>query len=125
MTEFGAMQEWAAAHSFSAEVRRRGARFALTEVTLGIMPGAGGTQMLPRVVGERRAKEIILTGQAFTAQQALEWGVVNRVCPSGELVTEALALAGRIAANAPLAVQAIKRAVDRGQGLPLDEGMKL
>ena len=59
------------------------ARFALTEVTLGIMPGAGGTQTLPRAVGARRAKEILLTGRPFTAQQAFAWGMVNRVC-SGE-----------------------------------------
>src|SRR6201986_3863074 len=56
------------------------ARFALTEVTLGIMPGAGGTQTLPRAVGARRAKEILLTGKPFTAQQGFEWGMVNRIC---------------------------------------------
>ena len=58
------------------------ARFALTEVTLGIMPGAGGTQNLPRAVGARRAKEILLTGKPFTVQQAFEWGMVNRICTS-------------------------------------------
>src|SRR5260221_12137650 len=62
------------------------ARFALTEVTLGIMPGAGGTQLLPRAVGERRAQEIILTGRPFGAQEALDWGIVNRLCPRGELM---------------------------------------
>src|SRR5690349_8083632 len=56
------------------------ARFALTEVTLGIMPGACGTQNLPRAVGVRRAKELILTGTPFTAEQALAWGMVNKVC---------------------------------------------
>src|SRR6516225_1893460 len=56
----------------------RGARFALPEVTLGIMPGAGGTQFLPRAVGERRAKELILTGRAFSAEEALAFGMVNR-----------------------------------------------
>ncbi len=60
------------------------ARFALTEVTLGIMPGAGGTQNLPRAVGARRAKEILLTGTPFTAQQAFEWGMVNRICPADD-----------------------------------------
>src|ERR1700682_3135651 len=59
------------------------ARFALTEVTLGIMPGAGGTQNLPRAVGERRAKEIILTGRPFSAKEAQEWGMVNRLCAAG------------------------------------------
>ena len=61
------------------------ARFALTEVTLGIMPGAGGTQNLPRAVGERRAKEIILTGRPFTAAEAYEWGMVNRLCAPGRV----------------------------------------
>ena len=63
-----------------------GARFALTEVTIGIMPGAGGTQNLPRAVGERRAKEIILTGRPFSAAEALEWGVLNRVVEPEQLL---------------------------------------
>ena len=62
------------------------ARFALTEVTLGIMPGGGGTQTLPRAVGERRAKELILTGKPFTAAEAREWGFVNEVFPSAGTV---------------------------------------
>src|ERR1700692_2933587 len=66
------------------------ARFALTEVTLGIMPGAGGTQNLPRAVGSRRAKEILLTGRPFSAQQAFEWGMVNRLCKPETLLTDAL-----------------------------------
>ena len=66
------------------------ARFALTEVTLGIMPGAGGTQTLPRAVGARRAKEILLTGRPFTAQQAFEWGMVNRICAADTLLADAL-----------------------------------
>ena len=72
------------------------ARFALTEVTLGIMPGAGGTQTLPRAVGARRAKEILLTGTPFTAQQALEWGMVNRLCKAETLLHEALETAGKL-----------------------------
>ena len=67
---------------FAYAVPRR-ARFALTEITLGIMPGAGGTQTLPRAVGERRAKEIILTGKPFSAEEALAWGLVNRLCAPG------------------------------------------
>src|ERR1700683_2035078 len=66
------------------------ARFALTEVTLGIMPGAGGTQNLPRAVGARRAKEIMLTGRPFSAKDALEWGMVNRLCSAESLLAEAL-----------------------------------
>src|SRR5262245_10283177 len=72
------------------------ARFALTEVTLGIMPGAGGTQNLPRAVGMRRAKEIILTGRPFTAEQAERWGLVNMVVPLPRLLEETLAVARRI-----------------------------
>jgi enoyl-CoA hydratase len=66
------------------------ARFALTEVTLGIMPGAGGTQNLPRAVGTRRAKEIMLTGKPFSAREAQEWGMVNRLCASDKLLPDAL-----------------------------------
>jgi enoyl-CoA hydratase len=77
-----------------------GARFALTEVTIGIMPGAGGTQNLPRAVGERRAKEIILTGRPFTAEEAYQWGMVNRLCELGQVVTDAIETANTIAANA-------------------------
>jgi enoyl-CoA hydratase/carnithine racemase len=78
------------------------ARFALTEVTLGIMPGAGGTQTLPRAVGARRAKEILLTGKPFTAQQASDWGMVNRICAADTLLAEALDTAATIAGNAPI-----------------------
>ncbi|KAB2912848.1 MAG: enoyl-CoA hydratase [Hyphomicrobiaceae bacterium] len=93
------------------------ARFALTEVTLGIMPGAAGTQNLPRAVGVRRAKEIVLTGAPFTAEQALAWGVVNKVCPDDQLMEEVLAVAGRIAANAPVSVRQAKKAIDKGAEL--------
>src|SRR5262249_27164439 len=65
--------------------------FAFTEVTPGIMPGAGGPQLLPRAVGERRAKEIILTGKPFTAEDALRWGIVNRLCPPETLMQDAIA----------------------------------
>ena len=99
------------------------ARFALTEVTLGIMPGAGGTQNLPRAVGARRAKEIMLTGTPFTAQEALEWGMVNRICPAGTLLADTLATAARIAANAPISVRQIKQSVNYGLSMDLASGM--
>src|SRR5689334_6272220 len=86
------------------------ARFALTEVTLGIMPGAGGTQNLPRAVGERRAKELILSGRPFTAEQAESWGLVNRVLPQAELLEATLAIAARIAGNGPISVRQAKQA---------------
>src|SRR5260221_11325454 len=90
------------------------ARFALTEVTLGIMPGAGGTQLLPRAVGERRAKEIILTGKPFGAEEALDWGILNKLCEAEALMPDALATAGTIAANAPLSVRQAKKSIGSG-----------
>ena len=95
------------------------ARFALTEVTLGIMPGAGGTQTLPRAVGPRRAKEILLTGLPFSAADALEWGVVNRVCAAETLLAEVVATAERIAGNAPLSTRQIKHSVNTGLQMDL------
>ncbi len=99
------------------------ARFALSEVTLGIMPGAGGTQTLPRALGERRAKELIFTGRAFTAAEAQEWGLVNAVLPVADLMTEALATAGAIARNAPIAVRQAKQSVHRGGQMSLRDGL--
>lgn len=99
--------------------------FGLPEITLGIMPGAGGTQLLPRAIGLRRAKELILTGKRFTAREAHEWGLVNALHPPGEELNAALAVAKRIAANAPLAIQGAKRAMDRGMDAPLQVGLSL
>ena len=101
------------------------ARFALTEVTLGIMPGAGGTQNLPRAVGERRAKEIILTGRPFTAQEAYAWGMVNRLCAPGKVVEEALDTARCIADNAPISVRQAKHAIHYGLQMDLTSAMML
>jgi len=89
------------------------ARFALTEVTLGIIPGAAGTQNLPRAVGVRRAKELILTGAPFSAAEAYEWGMVNKVCPDDKLMDEVMGVARRIADNAPISVRQAKKAMDR------------
>ena len=99
------------------------ARFALPEVTLGIMPGLGATQTLTRAAGPRRAKEVIAAGRPFTAAEALAWGVANRLCPQDQLLGAALETASRIAANAPLAVAAVKRAIDLGDGHGLHAGM--
>ncbi len=95
------------------------ARFALTEVSIGIMPGGGGTQNLPRAVGERRAKEIILTAKPFSAQQAAEWGLVNRVCEPAELMPAALETARAIAGNAPLSVRQAKKSIHFGLQMEL------
>ena len=99
------------------------ARFALTEVTLGIMPGAGGTQTLPRAVGARRAKEILLTGKPFTAQQGFEWGMVNRICAPDTLLADALETAAVIAGNAPISTRQIKQSVNYGLNMDLASGM--
>lgn len=99
------------------------ARFALTEVTLGIMPGAGGTQTLPRAMGERRAKEMILTGRPFTAAEAQDWGLVNQVLPGAELVGAALATAAAIARNAPVSVRQAKQAIHRGLQMSFWDGL--
>lgn len=101
----------------------RTARFALTEVSLGIMPGGGGTQTLARAVGERRAKELLLTGRAFTAAQAAEWGLVNEVLSRAELLPHALATAEAVAANAPISTRQIKQSVSRGLRMSLADAL--
>jgi len=101
------------------------AKFALTEVSLGIMPGGGGTQTLPRVVGERRAKELILAARPFSAEEALAWGLVSRLCEPGKVVREALQVAERVASLAPLAVRQAKRAIRQGLHRDLASAMQL
>ena len=101
----------------------RAARFALTEVSLGIIPGGGGTQMLPRAIGERRAKEIILSARPFSAEEALAWGVVNKLCEPGQVLKETLVVAERIAANAPIAVRSAKHSIHYGMQIDLRSGM--
>jgi enoyl-CoA hydratase len=101
------------------------ARFALTEVSLGIMPGGGGTQTLPRAVGERRAIELILAAVPFSAEEALAWGVVNRLCEPQELLKEALGVAERIASHAPLSVRQARQAIRQGLQRDLASAMKI
>ncbi|MGH6630123.1 MAG: enoyl-CoA hydratase/isomerase family protein [Burkholderiales bacterium] len=100
------------------------ARFALSEVSLGIMPGGMGTQNLPRAVGERRAKELILTARPFSAEEGLAWGLVNRVCEPAKLMDEALATAQAIAANAPLSVRQAKKSIHYGLAMDLLTGYR-
>lgn len=101
----------------------RNARFALTETSLGIMPGAGGTQTLARTVGERRAKELILAAKPFSAEEALAWGVINQLCEPDTLMADVLKIAARIAGNAPLAVRQAKHAIHHGLQQDLATGM--
>ena len=98
------------------------ARFAQTEVALGIIPGAMGTQNMPRAVGVRRAKEVILSGQPFSAADALAWGLANRVLPGAQLMAGVIAIATRIASNAPIAVRQAKRSIDKATVLDRSNG---
>jgi E-phenylitaconyl-CoA hydratase len=101
------------------------ASFGLPEVTRGIIPGAGGTQRLPRLVGPERALDLIMTGRRIDAHEAERIGLVTRVVALADLRQEALAMANAIAANGPLAVRAAKAAVWRGLDVPLEEGLRL
>lgn len=100
------------------------ARFAVPEVTLGTICGAGGTQRLPRLIGETRAKQLIFTGQTISAQTALEWGLINSVQTAGTLLEETLALAAAIAQNSPFAVSRAKRSVNGGRELLPEEALE-
>lgn len=100
------------------------ARFALTEVTLGIMPGAGGTQNLPRAIGERRAKEVIMTGRPFNADQAYDWGLVNQICEPADVLGKAHETAQVIAGNAPLSVRQVKKSIRYGGQMELRTALR-
>jgi enoyl-CoA hydratase len=101
------------------------ARFGLPEARLGFIPGLGGPALLVRAVGERAAIELLTTGRYIDADEALSMGLLNRICAAGALVAEAVALASQIAANAPLAVRALKRLVRTGAALALDQAMEM
>ena len=100
------------------------ARFAVPEVTLGTICGAGGTQRLPRLIGETRAKQLIFTGQTISAQTALEWGLINSVQTAGTLLEETLALAAAIAQNSPFAVSRAKRSMNGGREMLPEEALE-
>ncbi len=99
------------------------AKFALPEATLGIMPGLGGTQNLPRAVGLRRSKEILLTGKSFPATDAYYWGIVNKLCEPAALMEETLECARDITKVAPLSSISIKRSINQGIHLSLNEAL--
>ena len=101
------------------------ARFGQPEVTLGIIPGGGGTQRLPRLVGKGRALQIILSGTMITAQEAYRIGLVNEVVPATDLIPRAEAILKQIFANAPVAVRFSLEAVNRGLETSQAEGMAL
>lgn len=99
------------------------ARFGLTEATLGIMPGMGGTQTLPRAIGLRKAKELLFRGTLISAEEALAMGLINCNIAPESLIAASIATAQSIAANAPLAITAIKRAVNEGIEQPLAQAL--
>lgn len=102
----------------------KNARFGLPEVQLGTLAGGGGTQRLPRLVSPSDAMKILLTGDRFDADEALRIGLVSEVLEAADLMHAALAIARRIAQNAPLSVRAVKRLVRTGLDLPLDKAMQ-
>lgn len=101
------------------------AKFGQPEVTLGLIPGGGGTQRLPRLVGKGRALQLILSGGMIDAQEARRIGLVNEVVPAGGLLTRAEAILKQIFANAPIAVKFSLEAVNRGLETNLAEGLSL
>lgn len=106
-------------------VAAEGARFGLPEVSLGIIPGAGGTQHLPRLVPLGQAKRLLFTGDRIPAAEARAIGLVDFVVPDEEVRAASMGIAQRIAANAPLAVTAAKRAVDLGMQASVIDGLRL
>ena len=100
-------------------------QLGLTEVNLAIIPGGGGTQRLPRLVGRGKALEMILTGARIDAREALRIGLVERVVPAAEVQSSAQALAKTLAERAPIAMRYAKEAVVKGLGLPLEDGLRL
>ena len=98
-------------------------RYALPEVKLGIMPGGGGTQLMARAAGTRRAKELILTGREFTAADGVEWGLFNAALPGRDVLAHALKTAGEIAANAPVSVRQAKKAIHHGSQMDMTRGL--
>ena len=120
---FGGGLELAMACDFRIAVE--GCEVGLTEVRLGIMPGAGGTQRLPRLIGEARAKEMIMLGRKIPIARALEIGLVHQVVPRGQLHAGVEGILAELASCAPLSVMHAKSALERGAGLPLDQGLEI
>ncbi|MBW2030789.1 MAG: enoyl-CoA hydratase/isomerase family protein [Deltaproteobacteria bacterium] len=111
--------------SCDIRIASENARFGFPEARLGLIPGYGGTQLLPRLIGTGRAKYMMLTGQIITAEEAFRYGMVEKVCPQDRLEEEVKDLTDKILSNGPLAVRAIKETVDRGLELSLEQGLKL
>jgi len=106
-------------------IASRNAKLGQPEVKLGILPGYGGSQRLPRLCGKGVAHELILTGEMITAEEALRIGLVNRVTEQAELLSTAESIARKIVANAPLAVKYAMEAIEHGMEMPQEEGLFL
>ena len=113
--------------ALTADLRVMGAdaRIGLPEITLGVIPGVGGTQRLSRLIGPSRAKELIFSGRALNGNQALDWGLVNRAVPDDQVFASAMEWATRLAAGPTAALAAAKCAVDRGLDGSLADGLAL
>lgn len=101
------------------------AKFGQPEINLGLIPGYGGTQRLPRLIGKTRALELLLTGDMINAQRALEYGLVNKVVPAGQLIDEGKALMNKIISKGSVAIQSILQAVQQGLNQTQDQGLQV
>jgi enoyl-CoA hydratase len=115
--------EFALACTFRIASER--AKLGLPELKLGLIPGYGGTQRLPRLIGRSAALRLMLTGAAIDATEALRLGLVDEVVPAAELMTHARAVAEAIASMAPLAISAVIKAVARGESLPMEDALQV
>ncbi len=106
---------------FAAE----GVKLGMPEITLAVFPGWGGTQRLPRLIGLSKAKRLIYSGKPVKAEEALELGMVDFVVPADKLIGEAVAFAQDLAENAPLAMKAVKQAINQGMQMDLEKGLEL
>lgn len=106
-------------------VASENAKFGLPEISVGIMPGWGGTQRIIQIVGKSKALELVLTGEPISAEEALKIGLVSKVVPAKDLITESERFLRRIIKNAPVAIKLAMEAINQGADLPLAEGMAL
>ncbi|MFZ5642187.1 MAG: enoyl-CoA hydratase-related protein [Bacillota bacterium] len=113
------------AMSCHIRIMSESAKVGLPEVKLGIIPGWGGTQRLPRLIGKTRALMAMLTGDPFTSQDALKYGLVNKVVPQEAVLSDSKALAARLAKGAPIAMREILKAVTRGLETGIEEGIRI
>ena len=102
-----------------------GAKVGVPEITLGVIPGLGGTQRLPRLIGPARAKDLVFSGRHVGAQEALQLGIADRVVPDGDVHSTAVEMASAYSAGPAVALRSAKQAIDDGLELDLDSGLRL